>query len=221
MIGLFIYLLLQIPMGSSGSKPSSGNTYTFVQKTGWQTCTTPCAITVTSTGTGHLLYVQADVSSNSSYITAVSAGCSGGGGGGWVIPSSSQSGSHGSVSSAYCLSSTSGVTSITVTLAASGFVNIWEYSALNAPLFDTCGIVNNSVAATTQPGVALTLNTSSETILQGMNAFVVINSISIYGNFSGSGGKAIADLENTSSGNAPTWTFASSGTSAGDACAFK
>jgi hypothetical protein len=222
MIGLLLHLLmfLQVPLGSSGTSPVAG--YTLIQATsGTGNCTTPCAFPVSSTGTGNLLYVQAMIFSGSNFITAVSGACSGS----WVIPVASQLGvvGVGSVSSAYCLSSTSGATSITVTTNGNSRVRIWEYSDSSAPAFDVCGTVNNTVAATTQPGVSLTLATSTEVIIQGAIGNANITAISSpYGNFLSFGGIQLGsgDNENSSSGTAPNWTMVS-GKLAGNACAFK
>jgi hypothetical protein len=223
MIGLLLNLLIlmQIPLGSSGKSPVNG--YTFVQATsGTGLCITPCTFTVNSTGTGHLLYLQGTIFSTSSFITSVSGACSGGG---WVIPVASQISviGDGSLSSAYCLSSTSGATSISITTTNNARVRFWEYSASNPPAFDVCGTVNNSVAATLQPGVALTLATSQEVIIQTSLGTANITAISSpYGNFLNFGGVQLGsgDNQNTSSGTAPNWTMVS-GNLIGNACAFK
>jgi hypothetical protein len=218
MIGLLLYFLLQIPTGSSGTGPVSGNTYTVVQNVTFTSCTSPCAITVASTGSGNLLYVMDNIASGSAFITAVSGGCSGS----WVIPGASQIGTSGSgsISSAYCLSSSAAATSITVT--GGGKVAIWEYSAVNAPSFDVCGTINNSTSATSQVGVALSLATSSELIIQGGQSFTSFSSLSSpYGHYISSGGDAAGTLVNNSSGAAPTWTMSSSASMVGNACAFK
>jgi len=81
-------------------------------------CSHTCSVTIPSTGTGNLLYLEAaDITS--SFISSVS------GGGSWVIPSASNScrilltgGSQ--LSCAYVLSATAGTTTINVTMSGSG-----------------------------------------------------------------------------------------------------
>ena len=205
---------------------AAATTYTLVQKTIWTSCTTPCAITVSSTGSGNLLYVEYGINIGSTYyITGVSSGACNSA---WVIPATAKAsnGSIGTLNSAYCLNSVSGQTSITVTAGHNGYVRIWEQSASpGPPALDQCGTVTDSSGSATQLGVAFTLATSSETIHQSMQSNYHVNSVNApYGEFDASGGLyyGSADVYNTNSGTAPTFNLGNSAAIAiGSACAFK
>jgi hypothetical protein len=106
--------------------------YTLPTKTaagsaGQVSCNPSCRLTVPSTGSGHLLVlIEGDTGSNGFKISSVS------GAGTWVVPSGAGTcNANAGLSCAYVLSSTSGVTSVSVTLAGStttaGF-SWWEIS---------------------------------------------------------------------------------------------
>lgn len=116
-------------------------------------CGTSCVVTVTSTGTGHLLLITC-------YPAAAATTCSAASGGGtWVHPGSCAATSTtavGAVDFLYALSSTSGATSVTVTFsAANGNVNAVEeaeYSTTATPwTFGGCGTPLSNQTATTSP----------------------------------------------------------------------
>lgn len=225
-----LFLPNSLPQGIILGGVSSSNTFTLVQNLGnFCSSSTTCAVTVSSTGSGHLLFLQAGNSSGAAdYLSSVS------GGGTWVVPSSCQinDSSTGAVSCAYSLSSSSGTTTVNLTFGASSAYSVafWEYSfTLGSTSLDTCGTGDNTTAATTQSGVALTLSGSSDVLLQATTGNTTIGgptSISSpYGHLTGPsiplqffGG---ADSENSSSGTAPTWTWSASNKSVVNACAFK
>jgi hypothetical protein len=231
--------LFQLQKAGGGTTP----TFTFVQNPITATCSTSsstCALTGSSIGANHLLVIKSGTNTGAAvFIGSVTGNCSGT----WQVPAGTQSAGGGSLnnlSDAYCLSSTSGAVAITVTWtsAAPGFngAQLWEYSftgsaaQLNTGASGGVGNVNNAAAATTQPGVALTLAGTTNLVIQqtSIGSGNTISSISTYGHFTsyflGSGTNpgttATADLENTASGTAPTWTFSGSTTSNGNAIAF-
>jgi hypothetical protein len=193
-----------------------------------------CAVTVSSTCSNHFLAITAlNGSGTAVYLSSVSGGCSGT----WQVPTGTQYPGisvQGNGSDAYCLSSTSGVTTINITWSSASpglsTVQVWEESftgtsvILDAGPSGGVGTVNNGAANTTQPGVALTLAGSNDLIIQmqSISTANTINSVSTYSNFSsfGANNVATADLENTTSGSAPTWIFSGSATSRGNAIAF-
>jgi hypothetical protein len=93
------------------------------------TCNPTCNITINSTGSGNLLYLQ-NASADGRVISSVSDGSNT-----WVVPTGantcSQSSGTNGISCAYALSSVSGVTTITVTMGGNGSNNgfdIYEVS---------------------------------------------------------------------------------------------
>jgi hypothetical protein len=206
---------------------ASGNTFTFVAKSAMAACTTPCATTITSTGSNHLLVVvfgQTAIGS-ANYITGITSGCSGS----WVFPTAAQihSSSDGSVALAYCLASTSGVTSITITTGSNGYVMVWEVSGSTGSVnFDSCNAAVNSTSSTSQAGPNLTLSGSNDEIVQAFVAGVAHpTAVSTpFGHLTNDVGVAnlgAADNENTASGTGPTWTINNSTTGLTSGCAFK
>jgi len=107
--------------------------------------------------------------------------------------------------------------------ASPGFsgIRVWEYSfSGSAASFDTAGTYGLGGSSSTQLGVALTLSGSNDVIIQtNIFASQATSSITTYGNFSATFG-GTADLENTASGAAPTWTAGGSSTAVNSAIAF-
>jgi hypothetical protein len=199
-----------------------GGTWALVQKPCNTACPasgTTCAVTVTSTGTGNILISTSikDSASNTTTISSVS------GGGTWTHPTGANGvdASAGSSDSAYNLSSTSGATSITLTMSAAS-ATIWtacvrEYSLTGATAaFDTTANRDQSTAATSFAGATLTLTGTNDLIVQYGTDTGACSAISGtgYGNFGQTGntapnGNCIGDALNVSVGTANTWTTGS------------
>jgi hypothetical protein len=195
-----------------------------------------CAVPVSSTGSNHLLVITAMNNNGSAvYLSSVSGGCAVT----WQIPTGTQfngGATNSTGSDAYCLVSSAGATSITITWNSStpdfSGVQVWEYSftgtsiALDSGSSGGVGTVNNTSSGTTGAGVPLSLAGANDVIIQMMCVkSVQVTSVATYGNFSSffggpPGGTGTADLENTTSGAAPTWTFNGSSISRGNAIAF-
>jgi hypothetical protein len=194
-------------------------TFSIVQQQ-HSSCTScsPTSITVTSTGSGHLLtIVMTAYNGQTGSIIAPTTGC----GGSWTVDTNSavNSGStFGRVTIAYCLSSTSGVTSIAFTVDASNNYryHFLEYSFTGSSVsYATSNHVINT-ASNTQVGVTLSGLSGNNVILRcSMEPVNVTNTITapytIELNVSGSGATAAtADSLNTASGTGPTWTLGAS-----------
>lgn len=179
-------------------------------------------LTVTSTGSGHLLVVlAANDNGTANYLTGVT------GGGTWVVPSSAQISdvNWGALSCAYVLASASGATTISLTYGATTghyTANFWEYSFTGSSVsLDKIGTVDQGFAASPQLGVALTLTGTNDVILQASKNNNDLSSISSpYGNFQHLLGVGVADSENTVSGTAPSWSMTGSSRLGGMAIAF-
>lgn len=141
----------------------------------FKTCNPGCgALTITSTGTGHLLYMtEADTSGTPLTLSTVT------GGGTWVIPGGlhkSGAGANWELNGAYVLSSSSGVTSVTPTLSGNtttALFVIWEISRTSGSFtLDTSGCTLNAGSATFLPaGEPLTLaNSNPHVTLQSIVA---------------------------------------------------
>lgn len=204
---------------------TGANTYAFVTSafSDFNGCSPACgAITIPSTGSGHLGVISSGATSGN-FISSVA------GGGTWVCPGTGQQadGSVGGVSICYNLNLTGAVTSITPTMTGNDtfYFRYIEFSSVLAPAFDKCSGVDNTVAANPQPGVALTLAGSNEAITQVARVFgLQINSIS--GPYTLVPGVShtedqLAYVAATSSGAAPNWTLTTTGALIGAACAFK
>lgn len=213
--------MAQEPVGGiTGTGSSSGNTYTLVQQVGsggsLYCSASPCAQTVPSTGSGHLLvFVSANGSANA--ISSIS---------GWTVNSSCTLDSGGStVSMAYLLSSTSGVTSFSITPASTSGMRLYyfEYSVSPGPaVFDTCGTNGVTPSGGVFTGPSLTLTGSKDTIIGYTNHDVT--AIATWTNFSAytpSPSIGTADLENTTSGSGAVWSSTDAGGAATGAAAFK
>lgn len=192
-------------------------TWTVVQhkiSTACSTVGTTCAVTVTSTGSGHVIVIGMGVLDNTDQIVSVS------GGGTYTHPATC----HAvdllvkGTDCAYTLSSTSGTTSITVTrTAASG--NNWtvaatELSFTNGPVsVDTGspGTRDQTTTVTNPAGVTLTLAGSNDAIYQiitGTSPTAISSPYNTNSDFLS--GEGFATAINTVSGTAPTWTQSSS-----------
>jgi hypothetical protein len=210
-----------------GGGPSSAGSFTAVQTvTGFTgSSVTTIDLTVAATGSGNLLVLQVKDSNGGNYVTSVTTGCSGA----WVAPSSSQQSNSGnSVSGSYCLSSASGVTSITINFnnARPYHYVFYEVSdtAGHTPSLDPSGGIGTSTytSTTNPPGVALTLTGTNDAIFQviAVSSGSVTGISSPYGNFNSLGGDGYGDSLNTTSGAAPTWTNATASIGSTSAFAF-
>ena len=173
-------------------------TFTLVQQVGVHVCngSTTCNIKVAATGSNHLLVVTAgSAAGTSSLVTGVS------GGGTWAAPTACQTsnGNWGSVSCAYNLSSTSGATTITLTLSNTNTYNVefWEYSFTSSSAsLDALAATQQTGNGSTVSGVNLTLGGSNDVILQWSecNATAVAPP---YGDLKATTNTAFADNENS------------------------
>ena len=179
--------------------PSGGaGTFTLVQQVGVHICSgsTACNIKVAATGSNHLLVVTAGSASGiPSFVTGVS------GGGTWTVPSGCKisNGDWGSENCGYALSSTSGATTITLTLSNTDVYHVvfWEYSFTSPPiLLDAIGAAQLSGNGSHVSGVNLGLSGSNDVILQWSecNATAVAPP---YGHYMGTSTGAFADNENS------------------------
>jgi len=203
-------------------------TFTLVQHVFSSACnvsSATCNVTVASTGTGHLILIGMSIS-NADFITSVS------GAGTYTVPGGCEGADSttSSTSCAYNLSSTSGVTTITVT-RTSTTTGTWrcevlELSSTATPfVLDVVGNRDQSTNTTTPAGVTLTLSGSNDVILQTAQSSTGQTSISINAPYTietcGANRMCFAWSLNTTSGTAPTWTMASSGHAALGAIAIK
>ena len=171
---------------------------------------TSCGVKVAPTGSGHILIAMFEASG----VSAVS------GGGTWVhAPNCATA----NVDCWYVLSSISGATTITgtVTSGSGRGVEFYEFSIGAGCLahYDSSNSANN-IASSSQPGIALKITGLNDVIVQQIYAGQTVSSINNgYAEAaigaSGAGGitnRTAASLLNTVSGNAPSWTLASSQT---------
>ena len=194
--------------------------------------TTTCAVSVTSTGAGHLLVAGFITNGNSAInISSVSAAaCTGS----WVhCPNCSIGVSgDGTVDMSYCTNSASGQTSITITLASSSTAEvgvIWEAaSTLGTIALDSgttpSGTKNDSVACTSCAGVSLTLSGNNDVIVAlgaAGGAATGVTGTGWTNDLSNPSGDGVAHGITSGSQTAPaTWTQ-SSGTFVSNAIAFQ
>lgn len=214
-----------IPQGGVYSGGAgSGNTFTYTRTEGDFFCTgsTTCTPTITSTSAGNYLALVGVSDSSSNVITAVS------GAGTWVVPGTGTiTGGGEGVSFAYNLSSTSAVTSLTVTLAATSALRLYLITSSYTPgpiSLDLCNTANPTISAGSFSGVPLTLTGTSEEIVQVLDDGLASAITSPYAHLtvqSSSPGISTANSVNTSSGTAPTVTTTSTGSALGAACAVK
>lgn len=188
---------------------------------------TTCALTVSSTGSGNAAFISVISTSNTGKtISSVSAGC-----GSWAHGANTASSNAGnsSADADYCLSTTSGVTSITVTVnvscATPCYVHFAEYSHTGAVTYDTSNNVNNTTN-TVRTGVGLTLAGTNDLIYQIVapsNAATTVSAINgAYTSSNQFGTKyGFAIALNTATGTAPAWTFNQNSQSAVSAVALQ
>lgn len=186
-------------------------TFTLVQKVVNNACGTgtTCAITTSATGSGNIIFIGVAVASGTKTISSISAGgtfahCTG--------TDASVSGTNSS-DAQYTLSSTGGVTSMTVTINSSAgawVAEMQEWSFTGTPSIDVCGSISNSTT-TNRGGVDLTALTGSNDLL-----YQVIESISgitvtaingAYSNTDLGARYGFAAAANSTTGTAPTWTW--------------
>lgn len=217
---LWIVLLSSIahaqwfPFPGPGTKKYGGggmNTFTLVQTVNQANCNA-CAITVSAIGSGHLLVIQASdqAGGGANFITGAncSSTC-----GTWVVPTGTANQLNnaccGAVSYAYILSSTSGATTITPTVsnARNYFFAIYEYSYTPGPISVDTSNTNLNASCGSCAGITLSLTGTNDVIDQMIvSGTATPSAVTTYGNFAHSSFTGFADLENTSSGTAPTWT---------------
>jgi len=209
---------------SPPAKPISVSNYGYAQPS----CNPTCSLTIPSTGSGHLLYLQAgDITG--SYISSVS------GGGTWVVPSGTNTCrialSSNALSCGYVLSSIPGATSINITMTGSGAVAfaVWEVATTSGSFaLDAQGSTTDSPSFNPS-GPALTLSGASHVIFQAIFAPGGISAVSLYplpyingqGTMFFNNEAAQAALLNTTDGAPPRWAFGVDASSAVSGIAFR
>lgn len=182
--------------------------------------THPCSVTITSTTSGDLgVLIYWDGAGSVRTLTSVSDGTST-----WVVPAGCGISSAGqNTFCAYTLNLAGSKTSLTITnsgAATDGNVEFLEYSFTGSSItYDTSGTNTSEPGSTTQNGVTLTLNGSTDVIIQAFNGNNVNKVVSaISGSYSNpadfvSGPDNLANYYgvggwvNTSSASpVPTWT---------------
>lgn len=186
-----------------------------------------CSMTVTSTGTGHALFLMGalydSVTITITYSSA-SGGCT------WAHNSATDGSRNYSIGNilsnviAYCTASTSGTTTVTLTGSTGLPTLVWsmefvEFAWSGSTIaYDTGGTTSVSADCTSCTGQALTLSGSSDLICQMFNtsssnpsaitggAGYTAFTLEVDANY-GSVGYACAI--NTTTGTAPTWTITS------------
>jgi hypothetical protein len=210
-------------------------TWTLTQVKDNTACSgTTCAVTVTSTGSGHLLV--AGIASNNSTAATISGVSAAACVSAWVhcTNCSLAVSGDGNVDFSYCLNSVSGQTSITISSGTSlgagsnGF--IWEASSsLGSIALDSgatpSGTKNNTTSATSQAGVSLTLSGNNDFIAAIAGCGSTCNGLTGTGwtndlaNPNGDG--AAHGITNGSQTGPTTWTQTSSSTLIAAAIAFQ
>lgn len=226
-LGLFFFVAASLtgqvlPLGSIPVSPGAFTLLHVTAPAGTAACSPTCTVTVTSTTAGTLQVLMAATSDgNQAWVNAVS------GAGNWSCPLMDNLPGIGSISGCYNLSSTAGVTSLTLTSTVSGDsynVRQFEYSFTGGPAsLDSIGTTANLTASTTAAGIALTLGGARDVIVQSIVSTNGPTAISGgYGNFAAQASYGgWADLENTTNGAAPNWTLPSSQTSLVGAMSFR
>ncbi len=129
--------------------------WTLIQKPVLNPCSTnPCNLTVSSTGSGHVIVVWV-ISSVNQTISSVS------GGGTYIhcLNCAAGNGTTGYVDMSYTTSSTSGTTSISITMSSSSPgapVGMYEFSTTGTPAFDVSGSLIDSSNCTSCLAPSLT-----------------------------------------------------------------
>jgi hypothetical protein len=133
-------------------------------------CSPTCSLTVPSTGSGHLLFLQVSNPSGNFLSSAT-------GGGTWVVPTGAstcqlnQSGS--AVSCGYVLSSTSSATTINLTMSASATYGVMYYEVSRTSgsfVLDTQASTGITGTTSTTTGQALTLSGTNDVIFQELSS---------------------------------------------------
>src|ERR1700722_10925177 len=225
---LYLLLLLAaIPVPANA-------TFSLIQKpTAVCTACTTRTVNTTSTGSNHLLVLTAGAINGASGGLSVGTPPTGGCSTTWVVDASSStgnSGTFGNISIAYCLSSSSGATTITATFSASNNyrVTLLEYSFTGASVSrDISAETSSGTSDTTHTGVLLTPITGTNDVIvrvaqEGVsNTFTVGSPYTTEVTLSGSNtAVATGDNLNTTSGTGPTWTQGSAGSFIEGAIAF-
>lgn len=200
-------------------------TFTLVQHvtSTLTTSSTSTPITVSSTGSGHVIVVVFTVAGSGKALTGVA-----GGGTYTHCTSCSSNNTNGSSSDiSYTLNSASGATTITPSyqvIGVAGKADIFEYSFSGASVaFDVGGNIQNTTN-TLRGGVDLTaLTGTNDLLIQAIATNSVINVTAISGAYTDAtdlGSQfGFAAAKNTATGTAPTWTFSGNSQSAGTAIA--
>jgi hypothetical protein len=184
-----------------------------------------CAVTVPATGTSHLLFAVGTFGGVGIHITGMSGGSTGAlnsGPGAWYHPADgggqgatascnpSGAGSN-SADCAYVLTSTAGSTTITFTLSGvptGSTCWVYEVPYGNNPIQAELPIsAYQTPSGTTTTGAALWLSGANDIIFQAISPAQFVTAISGgYTISTASTGPAVAYLENSTNGVAPTWT---------------
>ena len=209
-------LKLLFSMAALGCALPAFATWSLVQHPTKATCSgSSCAITVSSTGSNHVAIITVQLNTSSSVVISSVSG-----GGTWTHPAGCQQADAGGadVDAAYTLATSSGATSITVNLSATGGSN-WsmgfeEASLTGTPSFDKCGVRDQSSSTTNPVGVSLSITGTNDFIVQSVRWGGTIT-CPMNSNPSGAtynspcdapGGNGIAGAINATTGNAPTWS---------------
>lgn len=206
--GTFVGIAFKSSAGSFAPPPSQPISVVNYASINVPSCNVTCSLTIPSTGSGHLLYLQSGTLQGT-HITSVS------GGGTWVIPSGANTcqvtlSPSDTLSCAYALSSTGGVTTLNVTMSGSSNVSFTVSEVASASgsfVLDAQGSATNA-ASYNPKGVTVTVTGTNDVIFQA--AFVPggTSSVSSYTqgnlNFLNNDGAQVARL-NTADGTAPTW----------------
>ena len=229
-ISLQAQLVARIP-GPGGL--TAGGTWSVIQHKSSNTAScdglATCTLSVTSTGSGHVLALvyagnnntgasaYSSVSDNESEVWAQCTACT---------ATLNYSGTaYLTTIVAYVLSSTAGVTSVTMNLTANATewsLEFVELSSSSTPYYDT-GNHSNDASCTSCAGVGLTL-VGNDAVIQIANVAGGVTGIS-------GSGFSILDIDtqtvngfasalNTNSGIAPTWTQSPAGVTSNSAIAF-
>ena len=208
------------PFPGGHTAHGGGGTWTLVQHKFNDGCAaaTTCTVTVSALGSGHQLELLVGTADATNFATLVSVS----GGGTWTqcaactLQWNDGAGTNWSSIGAYNLSSSSGATSVTVTVNhamgsgewAVGFAE-WSWSGSSAS-FDTGGTANNSGAGCTScTGPTLTLTGSSDALMSMAFPGGAVSAATVYTTFQDflpTTGAAFLGLLNTSSGSPPAYT---------------
>lgn len=216
------------PVQTSGG---SAKSFTSVQVAS-NTCSacTTLTVTLTATGTGHLLFASVVFTNGTTGgISSIT------GGGTWTLETTAGTGCaqtdsnpFGGVACAYILSNTTSTTSVAFTFSASNnyTVTVYNYSYTGTCSKDTSASVLDNTSSTTLAGVALTLAGGNEALFQfievgGQYTLTISSPYTLDEQNQNVGTAGTASDINGTSGTAPTWTSSTASTAVGGAIAFK